>query len=80
MDEKVAETIGAGPAELPIREIDAGYGAQGAPSHDPSSGGTNAVCPVVGLGASAGGLEAFQQFMGAAPTDGGELLRRRTSM
>ena len=30
-----------------------------------------AACPVVGLGASAGGLEAFQTFLGATPSDSG---------
>jgi two-component system CheB/CheR fusion protein len=30
-----------------------------------------AVCPVVGLGASAGGLEAFQNFLAATPPDSG---------
>ena len=31
----------------------------------------SAPCPVVGLGASAGGLEAFQNFLVAAPVDAG---------
>ena len=31
----------------------------------------SAPCPIVGLGASAGGLEAFQNFLAAAPADGG---------
>ncbi len=30
-----------------------------------------APCPVVGLGASAGGLEAFQNFLAAVPLDAG---------
>jgi two-component system CheB/CheR fusion protein len=30
-----------------------------------------AACPVIGIGASAGGLEAFQNFLMAAPSDGG---------
>ena len=30
-----------------------------------------APCPVVGLGASAGGLEAFQNFLATAPNDAG---------
>jgi two-component system CheB/CheR fusion protein len=37
----------------------------------PDLGAHPAVCPVVGLGASAGGLEAFQNFLGAAPADAG---------
>lgn len=37
----------------------------------PDLGAHPALCPVVGLGASAGGLEAFQAFLGAAPTDAG---------
>ena len=37
----------------------------------PLAGSSPAVCPVVGLGASAGGLEAFQNFLAAAPTDAG---------
>jgi len=37
----------------------------------PNLGAHPAACPVVGLGASAGGLEAFQNFLMAAPPDGG---------
>ncbi|HEY0686217.1 MAG TPA: chemotaxis protein CheB [Steroidobacter sp.] len=37
----------------------------------PDLGAYPALCPVVGLGASAGGLEAFQTFLGAAPPDAG---------
>jgi two-component system CheB/CheR fusion protein len=37
----------------------------------PNLGAHPALCPVVGLGASAGGLEAFQIFLGAAPADAG---------
>lgn len=37
----------------------------------PDLGAHPAQCPVVGLGASAGGLEAFQTFLGAAPADAG---------
>jgi two-component system CheB/CheR fusion protein len=37
----------------------------------PHIGPTPAPCPVVGLGASAGGLEAFQTFLTAAPADTG---------
>lgn len=37
----------------------------------PDLGAHPALCPVVGLGASAGGLEAFQLFLGAAPADAG---------
>jgi two-component system CheB/CheR fusion protein len=37
----------------------------------PNLGAHPALCPVIGLGASAGGLEAFQSFLGAAPADAG---------
>lgn len=37
----------------------------------PNVGARPASCPVVGVGASAGGLEAFQNFLTAAPLDGG---------
>jgi two-component system CheB/CheR fusion protein len=37
----------------------------------PDLGAHPAQCPVVGLGASAGGLEAFQTFLAAAPADTG---------
>lgn len=37
----------------------------------PDLGAHPALCPVVGLGASAGGLEAFQTFLNAAPADAG---------
>lgn len=37
----------------------------------PGVGAHPAHCPVVGLGASAGGLEAFQNFLTAAPVDAG---------
>lgn len=37
----------------------------------PELGAHPAPCPVVGLGASAGGLEAFQNFLMAAPPDAG---------
>ena len=33
--------------------------------------GDRACFPIVGMGASAGGLEAFQQFFQAMPTDSG---------
>jgi two-component system CheB/CheR fusion protein len=38
---------------------------------EPFVGTPPAVCPVVGLGASAGGLEAFQNFLAAAAPDAG---------
>ena len=45
---------------------------QGLLSPDKPDMGTHpAPCPVVGLGASAGGLEAFQSFLAATPADGG---------
>src|SRR5688572_8491210 len=37
----------------------------------PDLGAHPALCPVIGLGASAGGLEAFQTFLSAAPADAG---------
>ncbi|HUO92303.1 MAG TPA: chemotaxis protein CheB [Rhizomicrobium sp.] len=37
----------------------------------PQAGVQPAVCPVIGLGASAGGLEAFQNFLAAVPADAG---------
>src|SRR5689334_22485875 len=37
----------------------------------PDLGAHPAPCPVVGLGASAGGLEAFQNFLMASPADSG---------
>lgn len=37
----------------------------------PGLGAHPAQCPVVGVGASAGGLEAFQNFLSAAPVDAG---------
>jgi two-component system CheB/CheR fusion protein len=37
----------------------------------PELGAHPAPCPVVGLGASAGGLEAFSNFLAATPSDGG---------
>ena len=37
----------------------------------PDLGAHPAPCPVVGLGASAGGLEAFHTFLAAAPADAG---------
>jgi two-component system CheB/CheR fusion protein len=36
-----------------------------------ATAGRTAPCPVVGLGASAGGLEAFQAFLTATPADSG---------
>ncbi|RVT87152.1 PAS domain-containing protein [Rhodobacteraceae bacterium CCMM004] len=37
----------------------------------PELGGAVASCPIVGVGASAGGLEAFQEFLGAADPSAG---------
>jgi two-component system, chemotaxis family, CheB/CheR fusion protein len=37
----------------------------------PAAAARTAPCPVVGLGASAGGLEAFQNFLAAVPPDAG---------
>jgi two-component system CheB/CheR fusion protein len=41
------------------------------PPDKPNVGLHRAVCPVIGLGASAGGLEAFQNFLSATPADAG---------
>src|SRR5690349_702177 len=38
---------------------------------DPAAASQTACCPIVGIGASAGGLEAFQNFLSAAPADSG---------
>src|SRR5690242_775358 len=38
---------------------------------DPAAASQTACCPIVGIGASAGGLEAFQNFLAAAPADSG---------
>jgi len=46
-------------------------GDEAALSPEKTIGARTASCPVVGLGASAGGLEAFQNFLAAAPADGG---------
>src|SRR5205807_1888844 len=44
----------------------------GIPSPDDTAAATQtACCPIVGIGASAGGLEAFQNFLAAAPADSG---------
>jgi two-component system CheB/CheR fusion protein len=51
----------AGPAKPPT--ADAGKAAQGRPA--------DAAFPVVGIGASAGGLEALEQFFTHAPADSG---------
>ena len=40
-------------------------------SADPQMGGTNERCLVVGMGASAGGIEAFSKFFSAMPSDSG---------
>lgn len=40
-------------------------------SEDPGISARTAPCPIVGVGASAGGLEAFQTFLTAAPPDAG---------
>mgnify|MGYP000311002691 CR=1 FL=1 len=39
------------------------------PPDKPDVGAHPAACPVIGLGASAGGLEAFQAFLKALPVD-----------
>ncbi len=41
------------------------------PPDKPEVGAYPAQCPVIGLGASAGGLEAFQNFLNAVPADSG---------
>jgi len=40
-------------------------------SDDTAAATRTAPCPIVGVGASAGGLEAFQTFLSAAPADAG---------
>jgi two-component system CheB/CheR fusion protein len=53
----------------PVEEIG---DKQGLLSPDkPHVGAHPASCPIVGVGASAGGLEAFQNFLAAAPPDAG---------
>lgn len=42
-----------------------------ATSDDAGTATRTAPCPIVGVGASAGGLEAFQTFLSAAPADAG---------
>src|ERR1700754_741081 len=48
-------------------------GADASPADGVADAAVNrtASCPVVGLGASAGGLEAFQTFLGSTPADSG---------
>src|ERR1700747_862048 len=41
------------------------------PPDKPEIGAYPAQCPVIGLGASAGGLEAFQTFLANVPADSG---------
>lgn len=41
------------------------------PPTEPESARIRAACPIVGLGASAGGLEAFETFLTAMPSDSG---------
>src|SRR3954470_8093327 len=44
----------------------------GIPSpNDTAAASQTACCPIVGIGASAGGLEAFQNFLAAGPADSG---------
>ncbi|HEY7800510.1 MAG TPA: chemotaxis protein CheB, partial [Hyphomonadaceae bacterium] len=52
-----------------IEEI--GHGAVRLPVETSNGGAHPAVCPVIGLGASAGGLEAFQSFLTAVSPDAG---------
>lgn len=40
----------------------------------PSCGGGTPGCPVVGIGASAGGLDALKKFLGALPVDSGAAI------
>ncbi len=40
-------------------------------SEDAATATRTAPCPIVGIGASAGGLEAFQTFLSSAPADAG---------
>ena len=41
------------------------------PPDKPEVGANPAACPVIGIGASAGGLEAYQNFLTAVPADSG---------
>lgn len=45
--------------------------SDGAPAATDATGADGAIFPVVGVGASAGGLEAFKQLLGALPADTG---------
>jgi two-component system CheB/CheR fusion protein len=45
--------------------------AKGAPAPKASSEGKNKIAPIVGIGASAGGLKAFEQFFANMPPDSG---------
>jgi two-component system CheB/CheR fusion protein len=46
-------------------------GAAKEPSREPSQGQRRPSCPVVGIGASAGGVSALQKFLPAVPPDSG---------
>ncbi len=60
---KAAGTTGA------TRPIEAQETAEDAPEVQKMPGGTGADFPIVGIGASAGGLAAFEAFFSAMPTD-----------
>jgi len=57
---------------MSLDQIEATTAEQQDLSPDNSHAGTRpAVCPVIGIGASAGGLEAYQNFLMAVPADSG---------
>src|SRR5438874_7149549 len=58
-----------GSDELALPPDDAGIASSSA--EDAAIASRTACCPIVGVGASAGGLEAFQNFLASAPPDGG---------
>src|SRR5438105_1927280 len=58
-----------GSEELAVSPDDGGLATSSA--EDTAIVSRTACCPIVGVGASAGGLEAFQNFLAAAPPDGG---------
>jgi two-component system CheB/CheR fusion protein len=61
----------------PMKRLSAESGSalQEKPPEGPPSGATqNATCPIVGVGASAGGLEAFSEMLANLPSDAGMTL------
>jgi two-component system CheB/CheR fusion protein len=62
--------MGGKPNESRLEESEKGAPQSLSPDK-PTVGAHPAACPIVGLGASAGGLEAFQTFLNVAPSDAG---------